>query len=99
MAGHWDDLSAQDESRISGLPFEAACHALLDHAPHASAKDLAALAWDPPHSLQEFKKARASWKAARALGRTSEDDEAALDAIPVRDRLIHQLHESLNVRN
>ena len=96
---HWDDLGASDQSRISALTFEAACFALLDHAPHASAKELAELGWNPPHALSEFKKARAAWKAARELGRTAADDEAAIDAIPVRDRLIGQLHEALNVRN
>ena len=99
MAEHWANLNEQEQARISALPFEAACHALLDHAPHASAADLAALAWDPPHSAKEFKQARASWKAARALGQTAEDAETALDAIPVRDRLITQLHDALTMRN
>ncbi len=96
---HWADLGAQEQARISALPFEAACFALLDHAPQASARELAELGWNPPHALSEFKKARAAWKAARDMGRTAADDEAAIDAIPVRDRLISQLHEALNVRN
>ena len=95
----WEKLTKQEWARINALPFEAACSALLDAEPRASANDLVTLNWATPHARAEFRKARAAWRAARDMGRTAEDDALEVDKVPVREVLITQLHEALNVRD
>lgn len=89
-ANHWDNLPAGDAERIAALPLAEQVWALLDHAPKASASDLA-VAFDNEHTISALRAIRNEWKAHRRAG--TEDGPPAL---PTRDVLVAQLIRAAN---
>ncbi len=83
-ADPWEHFTEQDRVRLQGMPLETLAFTLLDEAtPRASAKQLSDALEIPP---REGKRFHAAWKAARASGRTQEDEHAALENEDVRDK-------------
>jgi hypothetical protein len=93
----WDHFTEQDRARLQVLPLETLAFTLLDEArPRASAKQLAEALEIPP---REGKRIHAAWKAARASGRTQEDEHAELQDEDVREKIDREFRVAFETRD
>jgi hypothetical protein len=97
MTDPWDHFTEHDRVRLAALPLETLAFTLLDEArPRASAKQLAeALEISP----REGKRLHAAWKAARASGRTQEDEHAELEDEDVRERFEREFRAAFEMKD
>ncbi len=95
MSTPWDDLPPYESERIAGLPFDEMIYALCDHAPKASAGDIASLLGNH-HTKTEIRTVRDRWKAER---KASPDAEPFVPQIPTREAVIQQLKLAIEGRN
>jgi hypothetical protein len=96
-ADPWEHFTEQDRARVQGLPLEVLAFTLLDEAtPRASAKQLSDALEIPP---RDGKRLHAAWKAARASGRTQEDEHAALEDEDVRDKFEREFKNAFEIKD
>jgi hypothetical protein len=86
----WASVDTAALDAVFALPdFEAQCRALLELAPHASARQLSLLPWDERHEPREFRNARDSWVEER---RAQKEEWHGHDDQPL-DKAVRQTFE------
>lgn len=93
----WAKADANALSAVFDLPdFEAQCRALLELAPHASAKQLSLLPWNEARPLREYKIIRERFALERSAKR---DRERARDEKPLKEVIQEQLDAAVRTGN
>src|SRR6516225_4315253 len=93
----WANVDPAALDAVFALPdFEAQCRALLELAPHASARQLSLLPWDERHEPREFKTICEAWRAERAYRR---DEARVRDDLPMDQQVRRQFEDAVRARD
>jgi hypothetical protein len=88
----WASVDPAALDAVFALPdFEAQCRALLELAPHVSARQLSLLPWDERHEPREFKTLCETWRAARKNDRAVAPSR---DELPLTEAVWAKLEDS-----
>ncbi len=100
MTDPWAPWASADQRAVADVfdleGFDVQVRALLELAPKASAKEVAALPWEEVHAPREFRAIRDAWAAERAVKR---DEERAGNEKPITEVLFDQFSTGIRLGN
>jgi multidrug efflux pump subunit AcrA (membrane-fusion protein) len=93
----WKDADPETLGRVFELEsFDAQVRALLELAPKASSKELAALPWTESHTLREFRVIADAWRLER---QTKREQDRSTNERPLADVVREQLEAATRTGN